>query len=172
MAPARLLRIGNCWWRAEKPSTSSHVRVMADKGATNQQLPKSLPDFLAVDGVAWLAMGAGGCSGDPERVTVDSRLSFTCWKSGMISNWAHSKIIFSSAVLRLRGFLVLIFCTPISIWKTCDIQRVYTQCPFPEAPRDSLRPSLLLQFIDLYLIQIPLCPFINGVLRAFAKVGP
>jgi phosphonate transport system substrate-binding protein len=45
---------------------------MADKrGATHKQTPIRIGGLLAVCFVAWLALGVGGCSRDPDQATVD-----------------------------------------------------------------------------------------------------
>jgi phosphonate transport system substrate-binding protein len=41
------------------------------RGATNKQLPIRIGGFLAACVVAWLVLVAGGCSTDPDQVTVD-----------------------------------------------------------------------------------------------------
>jgi hypothetical protein len=45
---------------------------MSDKrGSTRKQLPIAFAGFLAICYVALVALGAGGCSRDPEQATVD-----------------------------------------------------------------------------------------------------
>jgi hypothetical protein len=45
---------------------------MPDKrGATHKQAPIRIAGLLAVCCIAWLALGAGGCSRDPDQATVD-----------------------------------------------------------------------------------------------------
>jgi hypothetical protein len=45
---------------------------MPDKrGATHKQAPIRIADLLAVCCVAWLALGAGGRSRDPDQATLD-----------------------------------------------------------------------------------------------------